>query len=148
MAIQFWKDREKKELNENLFSSVAEEEAKKVFYDPNIKSKMTQIRRFFDEIITFDARCKLALNKASSDRDREAIFRQHLPFIHMLIPKVKYAEARKLVSSSFTAIIKSVILENLKESGDIKIMSSFFEAFIGHYKYFVEIEGNNIGGRR
>lgn len=163
MALEFWKDRAKKELNLDLFSKVAETSAKAVAEKSTMTmNNPTQLRRFFDEIVTFDSRFKMAIAKASTKEEREVAFKQQLPFVHMLIPKVRYAEARKLVSTEFTTIIKEAI-DNLKEPEDIKVFTSFFEAFIGHFKYFKEFQqlsnnyqntnggyrgGNNYNGGR
>lgn len=140
MALEFWKDRAKKELNEDLFSKKAESYAKIVAEKSNMTTNNpTQLRRFFDEIVTFDSRFKMAMSKTNSKEEREQAFKQQLPFIHMLIPKVRYAEARKLVTSDFTNVIKEAV-ENIKEPDDIKVFTSFFEAFIGHFKYFKETQ--------
>ena len=153
MALEFWKDRSKKELNEDLFSTKAENYAKAVAEKSNMTTNNpTQLRRFFDEIVTFDSRFKMAMSKANSKEERDLAFKQQLPFIHMLIPKVRYAEARKLVTSDFTNLIKEAV-DNLKEPEDIKVFSSFFEAFIGHFKYYKETQqvANNYqsyGGSR
>lgn len=154
MAIQFWENRKEKVLNQKLFSETAEAEARKVHAKANNTiNKPTQLRKFYDEIISFDARYKQVLSKTPSESEK--VFKQQLPFIHMLVPKVKYAEARKLVSTEFVDLIKSAVLDNLQEPDDLKILTSFFEAFIGHYKYCVEVEGrinreNNYraGGKR
>ncbi|NLF98076.1 MAG: type III-A CRISPR-associated protein Csm2 [Candidatus Riflebacteria bacterium] len=144
MAIQFWQDKDRTQLNPTLFSEIAEAEAKKVFRSAegrgkNInKNKPTQLRRFFDEIIAFESRYKQMLSK--NPGEPEKVFMQQLPFIHMLIPKVKYAEARNLVSRDFVELVKSAVVDNLKQSSDLKVLTSFFEAFMGHYKYCVEIE--------
>ena len=148
MALEFWKDRAKKELNEDLFSTKAENYAKAVAEKSNMTTNNpTQLRRFFDEIVTFDSRFKMAMSKTNSKEERELAFKQQLPFIHMLIPKVRYAEARKLVTSDFTNLIKEAV-DNLKEPEDIKVFCSFFEAFIGHFKYYKETQQvtNNYQG--
>lgn len=153
MSIEFWKDRKNKEPNETLFSTVAEDEAKKVQSKATATvNKPTQLRKFFDEIISFEARYRMASGKAGSEEERMRIFKQQLPFAHMLVPKAKYAEARKLVSSEFVELIKSSILDNLKEPEDLRILKSFFEAFTGYYKYHNSNaqpnDGYNRGGRR
>lgn len=146
MAIQFWQDKDRTQLNPTLFSEVAEAEAKKVYSSAEgkgrdvKKNKPTQLRRFFDEIIAFESRYKQMLCK--NPGEPEKVFMQQLPFIHMLIPKVKYAEARNLVSRDFVELVKSAVVDNLKQSADLKVLTSFFEAFMGHYKYCVMIEGN------
>lgn len=148
MALQFWKDRSKDELNPELFSKVAEQSAKLVADRSNqTTNNPTQLRRFFDEIVSFDSKYKLVASKASSEEERKTVFKQQLPFIHMLIPKVRYAQARKLVTEDFTNLIEEAVKE-VKEPKDIKVFTSFFEAFIGHFKYFKETsKDNNRGGR-
>lgn len=153
MSIEFWKDRKNKEPNETLFSAVAEDEAKKVQAKATATvNKPTQLRKFFDEIISFEARYRMASGKAVSEEERMRIFKQQLPFAHMLVPKAKYAEARKLVSSEFVELIRSSIIDNLKEPDDLRILKSFFEAFTGYYKYHnsnsQSNDAYNKGGRR
>ncbi len=153
MAISFWENREQKILNRNLFSKTAENLAKSVASRSSHQvNSPTQIRRFFDEIVSFDAKYSMSCTKAKTAEERKKVFNQQLPFLHMLVPKVKYAEARKLVTSEFTKMIIDVIAE-LKEPEDIKIFTSFFEAFVGHYRYAYEEQkqsgrsrGNYKGG--
>ncbi|HOI90120.1 MAG TPA: type III-A CRISPR-associated protein Csm2 [Candidatus Rifleibacterium sp.] len=136
MAIQFWEDRAKKIPKTDLFSKVAETEARLVQeQSTDTVNKLTQLRKFFDEIVSFEARYRMAAGKATSDEERARIFKQQLPFAHMLIPKVKYAEARKLVSPGFAELIRSAVIDNLKEPEDLKMLKSFFEAFTGYYRY-------------
>lgn len=143
MTISFWQDRNNKILNQDLFSKKAEEVAKVVAEKSTMTTNNpTQLRRFFDEIVTFNSRYKLAEAKASTAEERFVVFKQQLPFIHMMIPKVRYAQARKLVSPEFTGLIEDAIKE-LKEPDDIKVFTSFFEAFIGHFKYFKEMFNNS-----
>jgi CRISPR-associated protein Csm2 len=160
MAIKFWQDQERTQLDPKLFSDIAENEAKKVYQSAEPqgkdvkKNKPTQLRRFFDEIVAFEARYNQALSK--EPKESEKVFKQHLPFIHMLIPKVKYAHARNLVSKDFVDLVKSTIIDNLRKPEDLKILKSFFEAFMGHYKYCLTVEGQarqqnyhgRSGGRR
>jgi CRISPR-associated protein Csm2 len=139
MAIVFWENREEKILNRNLFSETAEKLAKSVASRSSQQvNSPTQIRRFFDEIVSFDAKYNNARNKYGKEEQLK-VFKQQLPFLHMLVPKVKYAEARKLVTSEFTNMICDIISE-LKEPEDIKIFTSFFEAFVGHYRYAFEMK--------
>lgn len=145
MAIQFWDPDQKDSLNTRLFSEIAESAAKKVF-DSSKRSKggeqqsnkPTQIRRFYDEIVTYDARYRQLLSEYSA----EEAFKRQLPLIHMILPKVKYAHARDLVSNEFVELVRSVVVDNLKKPDDMAIMKSFFEAFMGHYKYCEKIQGD------
>lgn len=159
MAIQFWEDRAKKIPKTDLFSKVAEDSAKLVqkesedaARDKKEVNKPTQLRKFFDEIVSFEARYRMASGKAGSDEERARIFKQQLPFAHMLVPKAKYAEARNLVSKGFVELIKSAVIDNLKEPEDLRMLKSFFEAFTGYYRYEKEAARNqqaqNRDGRR
>lgn len=138
--LVFWADPANKILTEKLFSDIAEDKAKKVIKaekmlekDRNNANNPTQIRKFFDEIVSIETKYKASI-KDGSEENRKLAFRQQLPFLYMLLPKAKYAEARKLVSPEFTELLEASI-ENVKEPDDIKVFVSFFEAFIGYFKY-------------
>jgi len=157
MAIVFWEDRGKKVLKKELFSQTAEDSAKLVVSQSSkTVNTPTQIRGIFDEIVSFEAKYRLAFAKTSSQEDRNLLFKRQLPFLHMIVPKVKYAQARRLVTNDFTQIITEAIAQ-INEPDDIKVFTSFFEAFMGHYKFhFVEKNdrekqeqnNRNFGGRR
>ena len=145
MALEFFEEKDgKKALKQDLFTSIAEDKATKLvknYYSKENKGKRnnpTQIRRFYDEIVTFSNNCEMLMKNTDSDK-KERVFQQQLPMIKMLIPKVRYAWARELVCKDFVELITDSI-SNLKSYEDIKIFSSFFEAVIGHFKYHLIVD--------
>lgn len=142
MALEFFEVKDgKKSLKQDLFSVIAEDIARALavnYYESKEKrNNPTQIRRFFDEIVTFSNRCELLMKNTDSDK-KEIVFQQQLPMIKMLIPKVRYAWARELVSEDFVSLMLDST-NNLKDPEDIKVFSSFFEAIIGHFKYYITV---------
>lgn len=130
-----------KKINSNLFSTDAELWAQKICnaglktkIDPKTKkekkvlekNKISQLRKFYDEVLRFS-------NLLKTGENYQSIF----PYIMMLNAKVVYAEGRKLVTEEFTSFIKQS-LEQLKEDDPqtFTIFESFFEAFMGYYKFY------------
>lgn len=127
MRIEFYSDREKKVINLELFASDAETAAKEI-YDSGKhgKNKISQIRKFFDEALKFDSYLK-------QGEEYQAI----LPYIKMIHAKVKYAEGRNLVTHDFSRMIKDLINQlDEKDQKSFEIFLSFFEAFMGYYKFY------------
>jgi CRISPR-associated protein Csm2 len=125
--IEFWKDRENQIVDPGLFSSQAEDFAKKMADDhehsrrkPN---KRTQIRKFFDEVVHLDMTAK------SRPEDWASI----VPLVHMMTAKAAYAKGRDLVSDTFLQFIKQSV-EQVEDPKDLSIFATFFEAFIGFYR--------------
>ena len=142
MALEFFEEKDgKKALKQDLFTSIAETKAKSLainYYESKEKrNNPTQIRRFFDEIVTFTNRCEMLMKNTDADK-KALVFQQQLPLIKMLIPKVRYAWARELVSEDFVSLMLDST-NNLKEPEDTKVFSSFFEAIIGHFKYYITV---------
>ncbi|MBT73365.1 MAG: type III-A CRISPR-associated protein Csm2 [Gammaproteobacteria bacterium] len=133
---KFWKDKDKKQIEPDLFSEKAEELAKKI--DDEGKgdkktNKPSQIRKFFDEVLRFDS----MLKANPSDFDNM------LPYIKMLNAKAAYAEGRGLISRGFREFISSS-LNLVRDKDDFNAFAGLFEAFIGYYKFYRRSEG---GGR-
>lgn len=142
MALEFWTNKSgEKRLCEELFDSIAEEKGKilaKDYYESKEKlNNPTQIRRFFDEIVTFNSRCDLLVKSADADK-KLSVFKQQLPFVMMLIPKVRYAYARELVSKNFMTLMEDST-KCITEPEDLKVFTSFFEAVIGNFKYYIKV---------
>ncbi len=134
MTIQLWKDRDKRLIDADLFSAFAEELAKKVNQE-RIQSrdklnKPTQIRKFYDEMIRYRG-----VVQASPEE-----FVALLPYIKMLNAKAAYAMGRDLIGATFKSFI-SDSLKQVADSRDFELFCSFFEAFMGFYKYCAEKEG-------
>lgn len=125
--IEFWKDKDNRQVDPLLFSSRAEDLAKKFSHEHentrNKPNKRTQMRKFFDEITS--------LNMAAKSGRQD--FQNILPLVHMLTAKAAYANGRELVSDSFLAFIKESV-EQVDDERDLDIFATFFEAFIGFYR--------------
>ncbi|MBF0502747.1 MAG: type III-A CRISPR-associated protein Csm2 [Candidatus Riflebacteria bacterium] len=127
----FWKNKEKKLVTPDLFSDFAEKAAKAVSGQATDKlNKSTQLRRFFDDVLTFGSRLKELPN------DRQSVeFEKTLPYLKMLNAKVAYARARELISPEFKDFI-GISLRQLNDLEDFRVFHTLFEAFMGYYKFF------------
>jgi len=141
MEVKFYIDKKKNIINSDLFSIHAEQWAKRVCEsgleekkDKKTgevkkvleKNKITQLRKFYDEVLKF-----------SSDLKKGEEYNQILPYLKMLNAKAAYAEGRRLITDEFKSFIK-LSVGNLNEDDpkDFELFASFFEAFMGYYKYF------------
>lgn len=138
MSIEFWQSREEQIIKPSLFNQEAEKWAKMVYQagldrnGRNLRKNMpSQIRKFFDEVVTHAMKIKAS---SSSPEGQKIAFNKQIPFLNMLLPKVKYSEARDHVTKEFTSFLENC-LEQVKQPEDIAIFKSFFESFIGYYKY-------------
>jgi len=126
MAIQLWKDREKKIIAPELFSSYAEEFAKKISSEGSrTVNKGTQLRRFYDEVSRLNTRAQMP----------GAEWNLILPQVHMVIAKTAYAKGRNLVSDSFVNLMREGITQ-IQDVQDLRIFSTYLEAFMGFYKMY------------
>lgn len=107
-----------------LFNTIAEQAARVVAADSR-KNKPSQLRGFYDEVITWDQRSK----QWSSD----AQFAEQLPLIKMLNAKVAYAKGRDLVDENYFTLIRHA-LGQVKEKKHLHNFKLFLEAFHGFYK--------------
>jgi CRISPR-associated protein Csm2 len=129
--ITLWKDREKGIVDPFLFSTKAEEFAKKISDEHsqsrgNKSNKRTQIRKFYDEVIRLDMEAKA----------RKGEWSNILPLVHMLIAKAAYANGReKLISDTFLNFIRDSISQ-IKDPRDLSVFANFFEAFMGFYRKY------------
>lgn len=140
MEVKFYSDN-KKDINIELFSKHAEEWAKRICESGVVtktnkitgkekkvleKNKISQIRKFYDEVL-----------KSENDLKKGEDYKLILLYLKMLNAKVAYAEGRKLITNEFKSFINQSISQ-LTEN-DLKtfeLFSSFFEAFMGYYKYY------------
>lgn len=133
MDIKFWKDRDRKIIEPELFSANAEKLAQTIAGEGNNKlNKPSQIRKFYDEVIKFDTTIK------SKPED----FDKLLPYLKMLNAKAAYAKGRELISDGFKNFI-SKSLSQITEKDDFDVFASLFEAFMGYYKLYRPSEGGN-----
>ena len=132
MVIKFWKDKGKKQLDPELFSSRAENLAKEIKDEGDYKTnKPSQVRKFFDEVKRFDAKLK----------ENPSDFDNILPYLKMLNAKAAYAKGRKLISSRFKDFITNS-LNQVHDEDDFNAFAGLFEAFIGYYKFYRPSEGD------
>ena len=127
-------------LAPDLFDGIAEEAAKVVAKDrPKTNAKTNtktntshQLRRFYDELLRWEAKVNDGDPEGAKDRLRE-----HLPFIRMMNAKAAYAKGRNMVGTSFVALLGRC-LEQVEDApkGPHALRNSrlFFEAFMGFYK--------------
>jgi CRISPR-associated protein Csm2 len=133
MEIKFWKDKDKKMVEPELFSNVAGRIAQDIAKESNDRTNTpTQIRKFYDEIVRFDG-----IIKTNPEE-----FEKLLPYIKMLNAKAAYAHAREsggkpLISTKFKDFISSS-LNNVTSKEDFTVLSSLWEAFMGFYKFEYE----------
>jgi len=137
MNIEFWEDRDKKIIKADLFSEQAKKIAEEVFSEKdNKKNNPTQIRKFYDEILRLDG----ILKTLPVERQVEE-FNKLLPYLMMLNSKAAYAEARELVSKKFREFMGKS-LSQIRTKDDFDAFAGLFEAFMGFYKYYVEVVKN------
>jgi len=128
--ISFYKDKEKRVLDPKLFSTTAEQWAKKINESGGGKSnKRTQIRKFYDEVVRYNTLAKV--NKEDK-KDWDNI----LPYINMLIAKAAYAKGRNnLVTEDFVGLLKDCVVQ-IRDPRDLDVFTNFFEAFMGFYRQY------------
>jgi len=132
MSVQLWKDRGNRQIDPELFSKHADELAQRINRERTQRiNNPTQIRKFFDEVIRFQG--MLQSNPQQFD--------ELLPYIKMLNAKAAYATGRDLIGTEFKGFL-SESLRQVNDRQDFELFCSFFEAFLGFYKYYAEKEKN------
>lgn len=134
--VSFWKDKSKKQLDPELFSSMADKLAEEVFNEGSNKTnKPTQIRKFYDEVLRFDS----ILKSIPPEKQKEE-FINLLPYLKMLNAKAAYAMGRELISKKFKDFISNS-MKQINDKDDFDAFSGLFEAFMGYYKFYRPSEG-------
>ncbi|PMP70905.1 MAG: type III-A CRISPR-associated protein Csm2 [Thermodesulfovibrio aggregans] len=127
--IKFWEDEAREIVNPELFSEIADKWAKDIKESgkkKKDKNKISQLRKFYDEVLTFHGRIK---------NDEE--FQKMLPYIKILNAKAYYAEGRNLITEEFRMFLKECI-NQIRSKKDFDVFVKFFEAFMGFYRYYDE----------
>lgn len=121
MNIKFGKDK-----SSEIFSDIAEQAAVLIKSNKD-KNKTTQLRKFYDELAMWNERVQLARE------NKEAKFKELVPFIKMLKAKVAYAEGRKHIDKNFSDVFNRCIdqVNNAETLRDAKL---FMEAVMGFCK--------------
>lgn len=115
-------------LDADLFNTTAQRAAKEVRGTDDRVNKPTQLRRFYDELLLWEAR----VSRAEEGKRKEA-FAEYLPFIRMLNAKAAYAESRKLVDRNFVDLLHHTLNE-VTSAEALTTCKYFWEAFMGFYK--------------
>lgn len=124
--MDFWKDKKNKLIKPDLFSTDAENLAKKVAEDgTKTCNKRSQIRKFYDEVLNFSAR----VGKDPIE------FEKMLPYLKMLNAKAAYAKGRGLISDSFKNFLSNS-LQQVNDKDDFDVFTGLFEAFMGYYRLY------------
>ena len=126
MAIEFYVDSEKKVVNPELFSSVAQRIAKEIEEDRKPKSPENhQVRRFYEDLLSIRRRIERV-------DDEEEEFKRQLPYIRMAQAKAAYAFRRRNINRRFQEFIEEVArIETMK---DFRVFCTLFEAVIAFYR--------------
>jgi len=111
-----------KPLDPELFNATALRAARDVAGNQR-SNKPSQLRRFYDELLTWETRVAQRPDK----------FNEYLPLIRMINAKVAYAEGRNLVDAVFVDLMRHTLSE-VKNSETLTICKLFWEAFMGFYK--------------
>ena len=115
-------------LAPELFDKIAEKAAEVVAKD-RPKTKTSQLRRFYDELLRWEAKVNGGDPETAKDR-----LRKHLPFIRMMNAKAAYAKGRKLVGTSFVTLLGRCLEQVNDDPNALRNSKLFFEAFMGFYK--------------
>jgi CRISPR-associated protein Csm2 len=147
MEIKFWKDKGRKQIDPELFSSKADTVARMIHEEQQASrgraNKPTQLRKFYDEVVRF----RTMLQGLPEEQRREE-FDRMLPYLNMLNAKAAYAMGRDLISKGFKDFI-SASLREITDTDDFEAFAGFFESFMGFYKFYDEKgDAQAQGGRR
>jgi len=124
MTVQFWKNRDKREPNPEIFWHAAENLSEKLA-NQGQANKRTQIRKFYDEVLRLDQDAK----RLPEDQWPNILVR-----LNLLVPKAVYAWGRNnLVSEDFVKFIKESV-QQIQTKEDLAVFANFFEAFMGFYR--------------
>jgi CRISPR-associated protein Csm2 len=108
-----------------LFDTVAQRAAETVAEAPREENKASQLRRFYDELVMWQA-------KVGKD---EAAFRDAEPYIRMLKAKVAYSKGRGHIDENFRRLFSHVI-DQATSVMALRQAKLFMEAFMAFYKVY------------
>lgn len=116
----------------DLFDGVADRAAKTIANSKDKMNKPTQIRKFFNELVMWEAK----INAGKEDEAaRKARFDDALPFIRMLNAKGAYAKGRQLIDENFQDLLGHC-LKQVEDPATLRHCRLFFEALLGFYKAY------------
>lgn len=127
----------------NLFNTTAQQAARIIGSNMD-SNNPRQLRKFYDELVMWH-------EKVKSAKDKEAAFKEHLPFILMLNAKAVYAKGRNqkdktngqydrdledrtgLIDRNFLLLFQYCTAQ-LTSFKNLQTFKLFMEAFMGFYK--------------
>lgn len=112
-----------KPLDPELFNGHAQKYAILIARSNRNANKSTQLRRFYEELVLWDNRCRQQPEK----------FEEFLPFIRMINAKTAYAKGRGLVTNEFLDLMQHS-LKQVDTPEKLNHCKLFWEAFMGFYK--------------
>ena len=136
MPLILWEEPGKKTINKELYSSQAEKLAKEILDEHKQfkeKNKPAQIRKFYDELLRYK----------DLTRNNPQNFEKFLPYILMIKAKSAYSHGRDLIGETFKQFIDEGVTYASKGIESFNTFISFFEAFLGYYKFYTEYEKAN-----
>ena len=114
-------------LKPELYSQIAEKIAIGLGSKKDINAS-TQIRRFYDELVYWSDRVRLAEFSKKMEE-----FNACAPYINMLVARAAYARGRGLVTEGFEQMIRCIVTQ-IKDAETLKQGRLFLEAVIGFRK--------------
>ena len=124
----FWKDKANGILQVELFSAMAETEARRIALPENKTVKApayTQLRKFYNEVLCY--KTKIEANEGDFDK--------YLPYVRMINAKLTYANAKGNITKDCLNFFKARINE-IFDIKDFYAFADFFEAFIAFYRQY------------
>lgn len=137
MRLELYVDSDGKKIDPNLFSKTAEKLAKELRRNSS-KNKLTQVRKFYDEVVF--------LRDRAGRTPKQENWEHILPLVRMLAAKAAYAHGRGHVDDTFFDFISESV-QQIFDRKDLEVFTFFFEALIGYLK-FHELSDNQERGRR
>ena len=111
-----------------LFADIAEAKARAVADGSRDAIKSTQLRRFYDELVMWQAKVGVSKDGTADER-----FHELAPYIYMLKAKVAYAKGRKHVDDNFETLFRHVI-DQAVDAQTLRLAKLFMESFTAFYK--------------
>lgn len=118
-----------KEISVDTFCAIPEQKAKELVAEnqhAKNKTKTTQIRRFYDEVVKWHEK---TLTMSPDE------FQKQLPYIHMIQAMVEYSVGRGNSNRLFADMIREC-LSQVKDKDTFNNFKCFFEAFVGFFKAY------------
>jgi CRISPR-associated protein Csm2 len=97
-------------------------------------NRPAQIRRFYDELVLWDAKVNFR-----DKPERAQAFIEARPYIQMIRAKLAYSLGRELISKGFYEIFNSLIRQ-IDSPETLRNAKLFFEAYLGFAKAFEQMK--------